>query len=957
MANDPRNAMTRRPAGASAFAKDVWRTITHNLGRFLSILVITALGVTMATGLRASCVDLRYSADTFFDDRNLHDIIVVSTLGLTDDDVLAMAAVDGVAQAAGVHGEDVSVTVGGKRGKATMTALNDSGIDRPHVIDGRLPRTATEVAVTEPYLADSGKTIGDTLTISDARSDDSSAERVFARHDYTIVGTVIDPTDVNNSAGATAFRSSASATDYGLFVDESAVDPDMRDTYTSVAVIVDGARNLQTYDDAYRNLIDTAEHHLDTIREQREQARTDTVKADANAEIDDRERQANDKIADARSKLDAAQHTLNGQRAQLDAQREMFTAASGGISPDQAVQAGVEGAEQLQDAQRRLDSAQATLDRQRRQLDDNAAKTAKTIADARAEADDIATAQWYVRDRNALGGYSSIDSDAKSIESIGTAFPVLFLLVAVLISLTAITRMVEEERLLIGTYKALGYRRREILRKYVIYAALACLLGGLLGDLLGFIALPGIIFTIFETMYLLPAFLLRFDWTYGIGAAMLFLVVIVGSAVWSCRGELRESPASLLRPKAPKAGKTILMERIRPLWRRMTFLNKVTIRNLFRYKSRAFMTIAGITGCTMLLMCGFAIKDSVTELAPNQYGGVTAYDLMAVTTDDDNAAALRGLRDDSAVRDVLGVRIESATLSAASSDSAADGEETVQLVVVPDGANLDGYIHLREAQSDWSAAMGGGAKIDLDDSGVVVTKNAQQMLGLTAGRRAHLKDASLRGADMTVDAVAENYLGNSVFMTQRLYERLYGDYHANAMLAHLAGNADERIRFADGLARSGDYLSVTSTDELVRDFTKNFTLINTVVYVLLVLAGALAFVVLFTLSTTNISERERELATIKVLGFRRGEVRHYVNKEMLILTGIGVAVGLPLGRLAGEGLTMVLRMPSIYFAVHVHWESYAISAALALVFAVLVTFVTNRMLDRIDMVGALKSPE
>ncbi|PLS30536.1 FtsX-like permease family [Bifidobacterium margollesii] len=954
---------------SSAFGKDVWRTVAHGWKRFVSIMIITALGVTMATGLKAACVDLRLSADAFFDEQNLYDVSVVSTLGLTDDDVAAISNdVDGVWRVVGGYGEEVAIDVNGGRSKADVTALDDGGMNEPRIIDGRLPRTDRETVTTAAYLKDTGARIGDTVSFGDPVStgasseEDAETEELFARHAYTIVGTVIDPADINNTEGATAFRNDSSKAPYDFYVTRSAVNESARDTYTAVYITVGGARDERAYDTAYTTLVDAVKTRIGDIQAERERARTDAVKADMNAEIDKEENKANRELADAQTSIDEARSRIDGQRTQLETQRSDLESALGGVSIDQAAQAGMQAAIQLQAAQTQLDDAQNTLDERQAEFNEKKASARRDIADARRKVDDIDAAQWYVRDRTALSGYASIDSDAKSIEAIGTAFPILFLIVAVLISLTAIARMVEEERGLIGTYKALGYRRREILVKYMVYAGLACLSGGLLGDLLGFVALPEIIFTIFETMYLLPGFSLHFDWLYGIGAVLLFVAVIVGSAVWACRGELRLAPAALMRPKAPKAGKTILLERIRPLWSRMSFLNKVTARNLFRYKARAFMTIAGIAGCTMLLMCGFAIRDSVVMLSPNQYGGVTAYDLMAVTSDDDHESAMKSLRGDDAVKDVLGVRIDSASLSVAGSggttaDEGRGQEENVQLIVVPEGADIDDYIHLREAQSDWSAAMGGGSAVRLSDSGVAITKNAQQMLGLDVGGIAHIKDSTLHGADAPVNAVVENYLGNSVFMTQRLYERLYGDYHANAMLAHLDGDPAAQIRFCDRLAHAGEYLSVTSTAELVRDFTKNFTLINTVVYVLLVLAGALAFVVLFTLSTTNISERERELATIKVLGFKRREVRRYVNKEMIILTLIGVAFGLPLGRLAGEGLTMVLRMPSIYFAVHVQWLSYVISGVLSLVFAVLVTFVTNRMLDRIDMVGALKSPE
>ncbi|NEG95772.1 FtsX-like permease family protein [Bifidobacterium sp. SMB2] len=930
------------PAG-SAFAKDVRRTMTHHIGRFLSILVITALGVTVATGLQAACTDLKRTADAFFDGQHLHDIAIVSTLGLTDDDVRALGDVDGVKAVEGRHGETAIVDLDGSRTKVTVNALpaaTDSKVmDEPYVVDGRLPADGDEVAVTQGFLTASGLRIGGKVTFSaddtasstgKASESSDAATEIFKQHEYTIVGTVIDATDVGGGEGSsTAFRKSSTVPDHTFFVAGGAVNDDARDVYTSVILTVGGAADGQSFSDSYKTNVDAVRTRIDDISEKRERARTDAVKAAANATIDKEKAKADKDLDDAETRLDDAGRQLEQQRAYL-------------------VMLGMDTTQ--------IDAAQRRLDEQRNTLNEQRSKAETEFADARAEVEKTDEAQWYVRDRTALSGYSSIDSDSKSIEAIGTVFPVLFLLVAVLISLTAITRMVEEERGLIGVYKALGYRKREILAKYVVYALLACVLGGILGDAVGFIVMPKILFSIFATMYQLPAYHLYFDTAYGLAFAALFVVAVVGSAIWACRSELRLNPAALLRPKAPRAGRRILLERFGLLWRRMSFLNKVTARNLFRYKSRAVMTIAGIMGCTMLMMCGFAIKDSVVQLRPNQYGGVVAYDLMAVTGDDDNAEALRRLRASDEVKDVLGVRVDSGTVSSVGGGR----EENVQLIVIPTGSErrFDDYQHLRSAQSDWSAALGGGERLTPTDSGAIMTKNAMQMLDLRPGDSVHFKDSTFNGVDVVIHDTAENYMGNTIIMTQKLYERLFGKaYRANGMLMHLNGDDTAQIDFADTLKRDDSYLSVTSVAELRHEFEKNFTLINTVVYVLLVLAGVLAFVVLFTLSTTNISERERELATIKVLGFRRGEVRHYVNKEMLLLTLMGVALGLPLGRLVSEGFTMVLRMPGIYFAVHVHWASYVISAALALGFAVVVTFVTDRMLDRIDMVGALKSPE
>nr|WP_286163444.1 FtsX-like permease family protein [Olsenella sp. SW781] len=631
-------------------------------------------------------------------------------------------------------------------------------------------------------------------------------------------------------------------------------------------------------------------------------------------------------IADGRAQLAEGQAELDRQRADAlaqlaDAQRQLDDALA-----------------EIADGQAELDEGRATFEQER---DDALAE----IADAREEIADLPDATWYVQDRSSLSSYASVESDASSIEAIGTVIPIVFFVVAVLISLTTMTRMVDEERGLIGVYKALGYGRGSILSKYALYALAACLVGGVVGNVLGFVVLPAIIFTIFSTMYALPGFAYGFDAAWALAAFALFAAGIVGATLITCWRELRESPASLMRPKAPRAGSRILLERVGPVWRRLGFLSKVTARNLFRYKRRLLMTVFGIAGCVALLITGFGIRDTVLSLSPRQYGddGVNRYDLMAVTSADDLDSAVADLEGNPEVEDVLRVYIDSLTVSYG------DSKESVSLIVVPDGTDLSGYARLVDES---------GQPVALPEDGAVITKNAEQVMGFSLGDELHLQDSTLAEGTTSVGGIAMSYLGNTLYMTESAYEAAFGaPCEQNGVLAHLTGDADEQVAFSEGLTEDGRYLSVVSTQKLVNDFSSAFTLINTVVYVVIVLAAALSFTVVFTLSNTNISERERELATIKVLGFRRPEVHRYINKETLILTGIGIVCGMPMGYFLARSLTWILRMPSLYFDVVVDPLTYVISAVLAFVFTLLVNLITDRSLDRIDMVGALKSAE
>ncbi len=1129
-----------RKTSNKAFNLGTVRTVRGTLKRFVALAVICMLGATMLVGLRASCQDLRRSADEYFDAQHLFDIRVQSTLGLTDEDVEALTEIEGVSVAEGGWSETVYTSVGSSSSKAEVRALSHEGLNEPLVLEGSLPEGDNEIAVTRRYAQESGLGIGDTVSFhseADAADDDaevaagnddssdvdldldasSTDTAVFARKEYQISAIVLDPQDVNAGEGTMSFRSSGGA-QYTFFVTDSNVETDV---YTVIYLAVSGAEAPLCYSDEYEQTVDAVKQRVEDAREERQAARTQSVRDDASATIDDAEATANEKIADGQAEIDEAQAELDDgarqlaegeqeltkqeasavsqmaaaqrqiddgraqiksgraeldsneaqltagiaqlqagieqargardsqiaaakqqvedavsqqfaesraqleavitaldpaadgyaeQRAALEAQLAQLSDEAESAAQEQAWAAQAESAtkqvdegiaqtvsqletqladltakqeqiaaarQKLNDSASQLEAAQAALNENREtaaaqitsarkaiqesraeledgaseladaqtELDTKSAEAAEKIADARAQVPDIEEATWYVQDRGDLASYASIESDASCIEVLGTVLPIVFFVVAVLISLTTMTRMVEEERGLIGLYKALGYSRGRILSKYASYAGAACLVGGIMGDFAGFVILPAIIFTIFSTMYALPAFTYHLDVAYAVLAIALFAAGIVGATIVTCMDELRESPAALMRPKAPKAGSRILLERIRPVWSRLGFLNKVTARNIFRYKRRFFMTVIGIAGCVALLICGFGIRDTVISLSERQYGetGVLRYDLMVVTNADDLDAVATDLSGDSRVGELQRVRIDSLTASFGGSS------ESVTLYVVPDGCNLSAYVGL---ESDSGEALAVGR------TGCIITKNAEQVLGFSAGDTVHVQDATLAEADVQVAGIAMNYLGNSIYMSESAYRASFGQAaEQNGLLATLSGDDAAQIEFCDTLSDDARLLSVTSTAKLVRDFSTSFTLINTVVYVVIVLAAALAFTVVFTLSNTNISERERELATIKVLGFLPREVHVYINKETLILTGIGILAGLPSGYALTRSLTYVLKMPSLYFDTLVNWPTYLIAAALAFAFTLMVNVMTNRGLDRIDMVGALKSAE
>ena len=922
---------SRRPHGgaiALAYGKDTLRSWLRSWKRFLSIAVICLLGVSVLTGIYAGCRDMFLAADRFYDGQGLHDIQILSTYGLTDDDIVALRRIDGVDTIQPERTQSATTDVAGTDKSVTMTEIGVEGLDLPHLQEGRMPTKAGEVAVTEKFLIDSGHDIGDTITItpvettttfgvdlsesedSDNADTDKDAETSpeFPT-ELTITAQVLDPKDLTNPTGyATSALRSPTTADYVFFAPSDGVTGNV---YTAISLSVEGAAEQDTFGDDYdRTIGDVVDRIERTVQDDRQQARRQSI-------VNDAQDQLNDAKADVYAQLDDAQQQIDDQRATLDENRQT-----------------------LADTRSQLEAAQAELDEQRAKADEEFAKQQQTI-------DDIADARWYVQDRSSVGGYSSLDSDVSSIETLGFAFPVVFLLVAVLMSLTTMTRMVEEERGLIGTYTGLGYGSLTIASRYLLFAALACLIGGGIGLLVGFLGIPAFLLTVLENMYVIPGIVLEYDWLYGSLGIALFVVAVLTATGAACLGELRQTPAQLMRPKAPKAGSRVLLERIKPVWRRLSFLNKVTVRNIFRFKSRLIMTVGGVAGCTALIVCGFAINDSVDTLGPKQYEDLYRYDLL-VAANDDNADAMADLlTGDADVTDTMRVRLESGEIATD------EGSATIQLMVIPDGGgdDLAGMVDLQDVEH-------GRRELTLEDDAVIVSKSAANALGVKSGDTVSLTDGNMRHGEVTVTAVNRSVIGSDVYIGESAYRQAFDDDATmiwNAVYAHYEGSGDEQVEYAEELQDDPVVLTAISCEDMRRSF--RFELMAAVVALIIGLAGGLALVVLFTLANTNVSERVREMATLKVLGFTDREVHTYVNKEMMILTGVGIVAGLPLGRFIGGLLTAALNMPSIYFEVEVHWWSYLIAAVITLVFALLVQLITNPVLDRIDPVSSLKSVE
>ena len=864
--------------------KSILRTVRSSLSRFLAIFAIVALGVGFLSGLLAAPVDMRLSTDTYCREADLYDIKIQSTQGLTDEDLAAVRAVEGVATV--MPARDMDLVLTKSSGESLTTRLQSiPGDDLPEadrlnrltLVEGRMPSAPGEIAVglTKDFSGDTPE-IGDVLTVNATENDEDITGALPAT--FTVVGTVRSAAYFSVEAEYT--NTGSGTIDLFAYAPEASFDMDY---YTTFYIAVEGASELNSFSAAYENKVAGVMDGLEAIQDGRVQARYDQIIHDAQAELDDAWAEYNDKKAEAETEL-------------ADAKEE--------------------------------------------------------ILDAESEVRQIEKGKWILGDRSDNTSFSSYGDNADKIAAIATVFPVFFFLVAALVALTTMTRMVEEERGQVGTMKALGYSRWQIAAKYILYALTASLTGSAVGMLIGMQLFPRIILSAYNIMYDLPELLTPFNWGFGLLATGAALACTLLATLNACWAELREQPASLMLPKAPKAGKRILLEHIGPVWRRMRFTHKVTARNLFLYKKRFFMTVVGIAGCTALLVTGFGLHDSISDIVEKQFNELAHYQLLVSLQDE---SALEGrdlqalLQSGDQITGYLAVTQEDATVVPREDTP----EDNVYLAVPTDTQAMNEYFTFRHRV--------GGGTVPFEEGSVIITEKLAERQKLEVGDAITVENAGGDEATFTITGICENYVYHYVYMSADVYRAAFGkDPEPNLLYCRLAGGVDTpegEDALATALLKCRDVAGAQFTHEITASFSQSLDSINYIVVVLIVAAGALAFVVLYNLTNINITERSKELATIKVLGFYDGEVGAYIYRETSILTLIGTACGLVFGIALHTFVIRTAEVDMVMFGRSIYPPSFVWSALLTILFSLLVNAVMYRKLKNVSMVESMKAPE
>ena len=1038
-----------------ALRKDFYMEIRRSIGRFMSIFFIVAIGCAFFSGIRASEPDMRYSGDAYFDNRNMMDIEVISTLGLTDDDLQAIEDVDGIEAAEGGYSVDVLSSEGDNQIAVHVMSLLPS-MNQVQLEDGRLPEAEDECAVDVDYLNESSLKIGDKITLSSG-SDDEITD-TLKTDTFTITGAVSSPNYISFQRGSTTIGN-GSVTAFIVVPEKSFA----LDVYTEIYAQVDGAKEMTAFTDEYDDRVQEVIDKIEEIKDEREQIRYDEIVDEANEALEDARQQVTDaekeledgkaeaqaELADARQQLEDAQaevdsgrqelesskqqlessrqqlkdsqaqvdqgqeelnaniDALNGQIDELNAAKEQYNALAASGATDDVTMATLnamyeeiqKGESAVAQAQAQIDAAKAELESGQQQINsgwdqitqgeqkisDSEAQLAdaeaeiadgweeyyegeaeaeqeiadgeqkiadakEELADAEAEINDLEKPEWYIYDRSNLPDYTGYGENADRMRAIGEVFPAIFFLVAALISLTTMTRMVEEQRTLIGTLKALGYEKHSIAGKYLGYALLATVSGSVVGILFGEKVFPYIIINAYGIMYQhMHDIVIPYNLGYGLGAAAAALASTLLATILSCYKELREQAAELMRPPTPKQGQRVLLERAAFIWKRLNFSWKATIRNLVRYKKRLFMTIFGIGGCMALMLVGFGLKDSIFAIVDIQYGEIQLYDGNIILTDDatdeEKNNILTELDKDSAMT--------GSTEGLLTQISVGNGDEwhDVYLDVPKDVEEFSEFVVLQDRVTN--------EKYELDDSGAVLTEKMAKELDVKPGDTITIRDEDRGDLKVEISAVCENYMGHYLYMTPAYYEKVYGetpDY--NSIFYKTADRiTEEAERIGEEALAMPGTLSISYTTDLREQVDNMLGALDEVIVVLIISAGMLAFVVLYNLNNINITERQRELATLKVLGFYNGEVAMYVYRENIVLTILGAIFGIILGKILHGFIIVTVEIESVMFGRNIDLSSFVYGFLLTLLFSLLVNGAMYFKLKKINMVESLKSVE
>ena len=816
--------------------KNTMLKIKKSLGRYISLLIIAMVGAGFYAGIQATAPDVISVADSYYKNYRLMDFKIVSSMGLTDDDVSALKQIDDVNDCFGSYSLDVQSESGAIR----IHAVEDK-VNIVKLTDGRMPQLSTEcVADGRIY------NIGDKIEVTD------NLDEILRNTEFSVVGLIDSVLYLDKDYGSTTGGNGKLAS--FVFIDR---DNFVLDTFTEIYVIAE-TDNAVAYSKEYKNLTGILNDKLVEIKPDRENARYNEILNEASTAIAKKATESDDKEAKAESALSA-----------------------------------------------------------------------------------IERPKWYISGRNAAVGYNELESGIQVINVVSAIIPLLFIVIAILMTTNSMARMIIEERGELGTLTSLGYKESKIVFTYLLYVLSASGIGAVTGFFIGCRFIPPLIYSNF--VFILPPLVINYSMiTLGVILAVTCLLMTVVTVV-ACNKELKQKPAILMRPLPPKHGQRIILEKIGLIWKHLSFTWKITMRNMFRYKKRALMTVVGVAGCTSLLLVAFGLRDSMDGVAEKQYGDVLRYNNMIILREEtsDISGELAELLDEEQIINPLLIRQSALKFEE-------DGKSVDFYLVVPHNDEIfDDYYSLTSVLDK--------RKIKLDDNSVIVTQRLAKVNKLRKGDTIKVKDTDNNSCALIVSDIAENYTSNYIYTNYAQYDKTFGEAATfNAVVSNLGGDETE---LSERLMDTGLAVGVTFTSEAIEKANDSTESLNGVIILIVVVASLLAAVVLYNLTAINISERTREIATLKVLGFRDGETNAYIYREALILSIVSIGIGMGLGVGLHRFVVELIELGALSLLNRIEWFSFVMAAVITMIFTGFMQIATHLKLKKIDMIESLKSVE
>ena len=1007
--------------------KNSFRKIWKSKGRFLSLILIVILGTSFFAGVRETASDMIKTLDNYYDETNLYDFKIVSTMGLTDDDIKSLEEIKGIEEVEGTYSIDTLID-----GNAVkISALSD--ISKVTLVDGKMPKKIGECLGEEGYY-----NIGDTIKIED--------DTYLNNNTCKIVGTVNSSSYIYENKGISTVGDGK--LDSLIYVPK---DNFKLDYYTEIYLVAEGTKNELSYSDSYDEIIEKVNKKLQELKPLRETARYEEILKEAMDKVVNAENELAKVKSENESKFNNALMELNSNKIKLDEGLEEYNSnlytlnktkedtekeinngfnalnnaksefnnalnmagltvdslqptldtINTNISNLEKQLEGIDSSDSLYEtinarlnelksnksnietlintnktiteqettlntslstwnkeynnAINELNSAKKEIDDGYRELEkgygeyntnynlylDEISKYETEINEAKKEINNIEKPVWYLLTRSDLTGYTSFYESATKVDSIAAVFPIFFILIAFLMAFNTMNRMIEEERSEIGAFISLGIRKSTISFSYLLYVFIACVLGLVIGLSIGYTVIPRILYTVYAASFTIPE-LSTYANPYACLIIVLTTIILMSIVVFiTLIKDFRLAPATILRPAAPKNGKKILLERIKLFWRHLSFSWKITLRNLFRYKKRIFMTVLGIAGCTALLLTGFGIKDSLSDLLDIQYGEIQHYDATLVLNDDVD-------KDDVTKSLSLNNLTNYTTTNIASFTFKANNKNLdFTLIAFMNEDNINDYVTLKSLD---------GSDLNLSDDGVIITEKMAQVLDAEVGKNISIRNSDNELFIVKVSGICENYISNFMYMNSTYYEEIFDDTEYNSYLVNLDDSINKE-KLSNNLLDTGYFGAIQYTEDNMDMFNDIIAGMNNIVYLIIAFSSFLAITVLYNLTIININERKREIATLKVLGFRDREVSSYVYRETIILTIVGIIVGIFLGFSLNTFILMIAETDEILFIKIIKPLSYVLSFIIIIVFSVIVQVITYFILKRVDMIDSLKSVE